>query len=104
MTLPQYVRDRSRMSDLEVTSVSATQSFPNSHQSSNLPIWMNSREAAKYLGFQKPNAFKTAERYARECKLPAYFRFNRWYFSKEELDCWIKAGVSSRSQSVRSVN
>lgn len=62
---------------------------------------MNSREAAHHLGLRKTNAYKTVERYARDGKLPAYFRMNRWYFSQEELDCWIKNGVSSCSQSVR---
>jgi hypothetical protein len=46
--------------------------------------WMDSRTAAKYLGFDKMHAFKTLERYARESKLPGYFRFNRWYFLKGE--------------------
>ena len=62
---------------------------------------MNSRQTAKYLGLKKPNAFKTLERYAREGRIPSYFRFNRWYFLKEDLDTWIKAGVCSGSQSVR---
>src|ERR1039458_8256793 len=66
-----------------------------------MTAWMDSRTAAKYLGFDKTHAFKTVERYAREGKLPGYFRFNRWYFLKEELDAWIKGGVSSSGQSVR---
>jgi len=72
-----------------------------SGSSPGVSVWMYSRTAAKYLGFDKTNAFKTLERYARESKLPGYFRFNRWYFLKEELDAWIRAGVCSGSQSVR---
>jgi excisionase family DNA binding protein len=63
--------------------------------------WMTSREAAKHLKLEKANAFKTVERYARDGKIPAYFRLNRWYFSREELDTWLKSGVCSASQSVR---
>jgi hypothetical protein len=81
-----------------VPNVNATKA---SGSSPGVTAWMDSRTAAKYLGFDKTNAFKTLERYARESKLPGYFRFNRWYFLKEELDAWIKTGVSSNSQSVR---
>ena len=86
--------------NLQVASLPVVQPLSNP-LSSDFPGWMNSREAAKYLGLHKPHAFKTAERYAREGKLPAYFRLNRWYFSKQELDGWIKASVCSGSQSVR---
>jgi hypothetical protein len=73
----------------------------SSGSSPGVTAWLDSRTAAKYLGFDKTNAFKTLERYARESKLPGYFRFNRWYFLKDELDAWIKEGVLSSSQSVR---
>jgi excisionase family DNA binding protein len=78
-----------------------TQIIVDAPNQSQTQTWMNSREAAKYLGCAKPYAFKTLERYARQNKMPAHFRMNRWYFLKEELDAWIKDGVCFSSQSVR---
>jgi len=60
--------------------------------------WIDSRTAAAHLGSLH---YKTVERYARAGKLPGYFRFNRWFFLKSELDAFIKGALSFGSQSVR---
>lgn len=58
-------------------------------------VWMDSRAAAAHYGNVH---YKTIERYARSGKVPGYFRFNRWYFHREELDAWMKGALHSESQ------
>lgn len=58
---------------------------------------IDSREAAEILGCH----FKTLERYARRGEIPGYFRLNRWYFYRSELDAWLRSTVNCISQSVR---
>jgi len=64
--------------------------------SSNEPL-MDTLAAALYFGKSR----KTIERYARAGKLPRYWKFNRWYFLKNDLDAWLRGALSSDCQSVR---
>ena len=61
----------------------------------NQPAWMDSRAAAVHCGNIH---HKTIERYARNGRVPGYFRFNRWYFDREELDAWMRGALHSESQ------
>ena len=52
---------------------------------------LDSQAAAALLGIHS----KTLERAARRGEVPGYFRFRRWYFSKSELDAWLRVTVRS---------
>jgi excisionase family DNA binding protein len=38
---------------------------------------------------------RTVKRMARAGKVPAHFRFGRWYFYASELDCWMRMELHS---------
>ncbi len=57
----------------------------------NVEPWLSSREAATILKIKS----KTLEKHAREGLVPAYRRFDRWFFRRSELDQWVSGGVNS---------
>ena len=54
---------------------------------------LDSQTAAALLGIHP----KTLERAARAGEVPAFFKFRRWYYSKTQLDAWLRDTLRSRS-------
>jgi hypothetical protein len=53
--------------------------------------WIDSRTAGARFG----RHYKTLELKARKGLLPAYKKFNRWYFLASELDAWLRIELNS---------
>lgn len=60
----------------------------NQESESDTDEWLNVKQVAEYLGLTKPTIYDKAQR----GEIPNCKRAGRLYFSKKEIDEWIRSG------------